>query len=73
MIDAVAFTLDGHAGALAARTWVGEAPRYVALLCHGYGEHCGRYEYVAAHLVADGAPSTRWTTSVTVSATANAS
>lgn len=55
MIDAVAFTLDGHAGALAARTWVGEAPSYVALLCHGYGEHCGRYEYVAARLVADGA------------------
>ena len=55
MIDAVAFTLDGHAGALAARKWVDETPRYVALLCHGYGEHCGRYEYVAARLVADGA------------------
>jgi len=55
MIDAVAFTLDGHAGALAARKWVDETPRYVALLRHGYGEHCGRYEYVAARLVADGA------------------
>ncbi len=32
-----------------------ENPRYVALLCHGYGEHSGRYEYVAARLVADGA------------------
>ncbi|MEU5841045.1 lysophospholipase [Rhodococcus sp. NPDC047139] len=55
MIEASAFTLDGHAGTLAARKWVGETPRYVALLCHGYGEHCGRYEYVATRLAADGA------------------
>ena len=30
-------------------------PRYVVLLAHGYGEHIGRYEHVAAALVADGA------------------
>ena len=38
----------------AARTWrdPDAAPRYVALLVHGYGEHIGRYEHVAAALVA---------------------
>lgn len=55
MTETLAFTLDGHAGTLAARQWMAEAPRYVALLCHGYGEHSGRYEYVATRLVADGA------------------
>ena len=55
MIDAVAFTLDGHIGALAARKREADSPRYVALVCHGYGEHSGRYEYVATRLVADGA------------------
>ena len=34
------------------------APRYVALLVHGYGEHIGRYEHVAAALVAHGAACT---------------
>jgi alpha-beta hydrolase superfamily lysophospholipase len=50
------FTLDGHAGSLHARRWTppGEAS-YVVLLCHGYGEHAGRYEHVAARLNADGA------------------
>jgi len=55
MSEPVAFTLDGHAGALAARKWGRGTPRYLALLCHGYGEHSGRYEYVASRLVADGA------------------
>jgi alpha-beta hydrolase superfamily lysophospholipase len=50
------WTLDGSAGRLAARTWKGDGdPRYVALLAHGYGEHVGRYEHVAAALVARGA------------------
>lgn len=49
-------TLNGHAGALHARRWSAEPdPSYVALLCHGYGEHIGRYEHVAARLNADGA------------------
>ena len=49
-------TLNGHAGALHARRWSpGSDPSYVALLCHGYGEHIGRYEHVAARLTADGA------------------
>lgn len=50
------FTLNGHAGALHARRWSPASdPSYVALLCHGYGEHIGRYEHVAARLTADGA------------------
>lgn len=50
------WTLDGHAGRLVARTWSpGEDPSYAVLLAHGYGEHLGRYEHVAAALVADGA------------------
>jgi alpha-beta hydrolase superfamily lysophospholipase len=50
------FTLAGHAGTLYARRWNPEtAPTYVALVCHGYGEHLGRYEHVAGRLTADGA------------------
>lgn len=50
------FSLAGHAGTLHARRWSPtEAPSYVALLCHGYGEHLGRYEHVASRLTDDGA------------------
>jgi alpha-beta hydrolase superfamily lysophospholipase len=50
------FTLAGHAGSLHARRWASDRdPSYVALLCHGYGEHLGRYEHVAVRLMADGA------------------
>jgi alpha-beta hydrolase superfamily lysophospholipase len=49
------FTIEGHAGSLVARRWATTDPRYVALLCHGYGEHVGRYEEVATRLAADGA------------------
>lgn len=50
-----AFTLAGHSVMLAARRWEPESPRYIALLCHGYGEHSGRYGYVATRLTSDGA------------------
>lgn len=56
------FEVPGHAGTLHARRWQratgGDEPTrpdYVVLLCHGYGEHIGRYEWVAQRLVADGA------------------
>jgi alpha-beta hydrolase superfamily lysophospholipase len=50
------WTLDGHGGRLTARTWQPQdAPSHVVLLAHGYGEHVGRYEHVAAALVANGA------------------
>lgn len=45
----------GHDGQRVARTWNKDEPRYVVLLCHGYGEHIGRYEYVANTLVEHGA------------------
>lgn len=46
---------DGRVGTIAARAWRVDAPRYVAVLVHGYGEHIGRYEYVAAVLNRHGA------------------
>jgi alpha-beta hydrolase superfamily lysophospholipase len=55
--DSQEWTYDGHAGELTARTWAasGDPARYVALLCHGYGEHIGRYTHVADALVRHGA------------------
>ena len=55
MSDSQEWTCGGHAGELAARTWPNPDARYVALLCHGYGEHIGRYEHVADALVRHGA------------------
>lgn len=46
--------IDGHAGRLFATRWSGDAADYVVLLVHGYGEHLGRYRYVAERLVRDG-------------------
>ncbi|RFA18280.1 alpha/beta hydrolase [Subtercola boreus] len=53
------WTFDALDGERVARTWraaPGSAapPRYIALLVHGYGEHIGRYEYVADVLVEHG-------------------
>ncbi|MEV4254041.1 lysophospholipase [Spirillospora sp. NPDC049652] len=45
----------GVNGAVTARIWPHDAPRYVAVLVHGYGEHLGRYEHVAAALHGHGA------------------
>jgi len=53
--DSQEWTYPGHAGELTARTWANQDARYVALLCHGYGEHLGRYEHVADALVRGGA------------------
>lgn len=45
----------GAEGKIVARIWPNDSARYAVLLAHGYGEHTGRYEHVAAHLVAHGA------------------
>ena len=45
----------GTAGNVVTRVWPNEQPRYIALLVHGYGEHIGRYEYVAKKLIDHGA------------------
>jgi alpha-beta hydrolase superfamily lysophospholipase len=45
------FSLDGRAGnELHVQVWETDAPRAVIVLAHGYGEHIGRYGYVAARL-----------------------
>lgn len=49
------FEVDGHAGRIVARSWEAATPSYLAVLVHGYGEHIGRYEWVASRLTADGA------------------
>lgn len=46
---------DGTAGRVVTRIWPAPLPRYIALLAHGYGEHMGRYDYVAQRLVDHGA------------------
>ncbi|MFF5403697.1 alpha/beta hydrolase [Streptomyces misionensis] len=50
-----AHTLDGTRGELAVREWPHPAPRFLALLAHGYGEHAGRYDSLAAVLTGHGA------------------
>jgi alpha-beta hydrolase superfamily lysophospholipase len=48
-------TIAGHAGAVHVRTWEHPEPGLIVVLVHGYGEHVGRYEHVAATLVERGA------------------
>lgn len=47
-------TFPGSTGAVHTRTWQADAPRGAVVLVHGYGEHIGRYEHVAAALNAAG-------------------
>jgi hypothetical protein len=62
MADSREHTLTGTRGTITAREWPRERPRYVALLVHGYGEHIGRYEYVADVLHAMARPCSAPTT-----------
>ncbi|MCH5670774.1 alpha/beta hydrolase [Streptomyces gilvus] len=55
MADAREHVLAGSRGALVAREWPHERPRYLALIAHGYGEHIGRYEELAGVLGRHGA------------------
>lgn len=55
MATARDWTFTGAQGEITARQWPNDAPRYIALLAHGYGEHIGRYEHVADTLVRHGA------------------
>ncbi|MEU6591153.1 lysophospholipase [Streptomyces sp. NPDC046881] len=48
-------TLDGTHGPLAVHEWPHPAPRRLALLVHGYGEHAGRYAELAGALTGNGA------------------
>ncbi|MEV0622467.1 lysophospholipase [Nonomuraea sp. NPDC050404] len=55
MADSREHTFTGVKGRNTVREWPRDLPRYLALLVHGYGEHIGRYEYVADRLVGHGA------------------
>jgi alpha-beta hydrolase superfamily lysophospholipase len=43
-----AATLHGHAGSLHVRAWGHAQPSHLVVIAHGYGEHIGRYDHVAA-------------------------
>src|SRR5438094_9918456 len=50
------WTYDGRHGKLVARTWRGpDSPTHVVVVAHGYGEHVGRYERLAAAPAGHGA------------------
>ena len=55
MIPPIEWTLSGHGGELAARTWPNPDARWLAVLVHGHGEHLGRYQHVADALAGMGA------------------
>jgi alpha-beta hydrolase superfamily lysophospholipase len=57
MIDVKEWTFEGTRVPIVAKSWrdPSVAPRFIAMLVHGYGEHIGRYEHVAAALIANGA------------------
>ncbi|SDJ57086.1 alpha/beta hydrolase [Nonomuraea jiangxiensis] len=55
MAESREHTFIGTRGRNRVRAWPHDRPRYVAVLVHGYGEHIGRYEYVADRLVRHGA------------------
>jgi alpha-beta hydrolase superfamily lysophospholipase len=55
MNGGVRFSLAGSEGELSVRVWPHPAPARIVVLSHGYGEHVGRYEHVAAGLVERGA------------------
>src|ERR1700682_3046455 len=55
MSTAKPIELHGRRGRIVVHRWSTTAPRFVALVAHGYGEHAGRYAHVADRLVAEGA------------------
>ena len=48
-------SLTGTEGTVHVQIWAPEQPTHLVLLAHGYGEHIGRYDHVAAAFAADGA------------------
>jgi alpha-beta hydrolase superfamily lysophospholipase len=48
-------SLTGAEGQISVRVWPHHAPARIVVLAHGYGEHVGRYDHVAAALVERGA------------------
>jgi alpha-beta hydrolase superfamily lysophospholipase len=54
-MTATDFDVEGVRGRISVRTWPNEDARFILLIAHGYGEHIGRYEHVAARLQRAGA------------------
>ncbi len=55
-VKKVEWTFAGSQGQVHAQSWNGEyEPSHVVVLVHGYGEHIGRYDHVAAALIEGGA------------------
>lgn len=51
MIEPTLRTAECPSGQLPVRVWEGRAPGWIALISHGYGEHSGRYQWLAERLV----------------------
>ena len=49
------FSMDGTRGALVVHRWPSRTPTRAIVISHGYGEHAGRYDHVAARFVSEGA------------------
>ncbi|RRO15394.1 alpha/beta fold hydrolase [Saccharopolyspora rhizosphaerae] len=55
MIEPTDREVAGRLGTLVVREWSADDPAWIALIAHGYGEHSGRYQWVAEQLVDTGA------------------
>ena len=56
MVSSTTHTIAGTHGSISVHSWpTSTEPTWLAVLVHGYGEHLGRYDHVAAHLANDGA------------------
>ena len=55
MTEAQLSTREGSRGEIAVYRWPNPDATHRVLLAHGYGEHLGRYDHVAAALLANGA------------------
>ncbi len=51
MIEPSQRRVSGSGGERVVREWSGRSPGWIALLAHGYGEHSGRYQWLAEQLV----------------------
>lgn len=56
MASSTTHTIAGTHGSISVHSWpTSTEPTWLAVLVHGYGEHLGRYDHVAAHLTDNGA------------------
>jgi alpha-beta hydrolase superfamily lysophospholipase len=53
--EAAVEIFQGNQGSIAMYVWPNPDARHIVILAHGYGEHLGRYQYVADFLIGRGA------------------